>query len=30
VLGLTKPDAAAEPIPITDQAAIARPAAARR
>jgi recombination protein RecA len=30
VLGLTKPDAAAEPIPITDQAAVARPAAARR
>jgi recombination protein RecA len=30
VLGLTKPDAAAEPIPITDQAPIARPAAARR
>jgi recombination protein RecA len=30
VLGLTKPDATAEPIPITDQAAIARPAAARR
>jgi recombination protein RecA len=29
-LGLTKPDAPAEPIPITDQAAIARPAAARR
>jgi recombination protein RecA len=30
VLGLTKPDASAEPIPITDQAAVARPAAARR
>jgi recombination protein RecA len=30
VLGLTKPDAAVEPIPITDQAAVARPAAARR
>src|SRR5580658_3976663 len=29
-LGLTKPDASAEAIPITDQAPIARPAAARR
>jgi recombination protein RecA len=29
-LGLTKPDVAAEPIPITDPAAAARPVAARR